>query len=263
MPSQATDPLGVVHRLWPVTDKAVIDRVRQLLRDQPVFIADGHHRYETSLNYQRELQESGKLTDRMAAPNFVMMQLVGMQDPGLQVLPTHRLLSGFPTVTTQELKHALESHFELEFIGAGAQAANDAWELVSADGSQASFGFGSAADGGWLFGRLTNTSPMANLAPDHSNDWQSLAVSRLHKLVIEHLLQNRYPAAEPKLRYVHQVSEVTAALKAEEAQIGCLVPPASIDHVELIASHRETMPPKSTYFYPKLLTGMVFHTLDQ
>lgn len=261
-PSQATDPLGVVHRLWPVTDPQAISAVRAGLRNVPVFIADGHHRYETGLNYKRQLQAAGQLKDEFAAPNFVLMHFVGMQDAGLQILPTHRLVSGLPTITTQELKHALEPCFELEFLGVGASAARDTWDLVTTDGSQSVFGFGSAADGGWMFARLLDSSQMPQLSGDHSDDWQSLAVSRLHKLVLEHLLPQRFPSAKPECRYVHQVSEVTDDLRANGSQLGCLVPPATIEHVEIIASHRETMPPKSTYFYPKLLTGMVFHSLD-
>lgn len=261
-PLQATDPLGVIHRLWPLTDGAAINAARQALRDRPVFIADGHHRYETGLNYRRQLVAGGALADDLSPPNFVMMHFVGMQDAGLQILPTHRLLSGLPTITTQELKHALEGCFQVEFMGVGDPAAQDTWEMVTAEGTQSAFGFGSAADGGWLYARLVDDSLMPALSGDHSADWQSLAVSRLHKLVIEHLLPRRFPEIQPQCRYVHQLAEVTASLKSGESQLGCLVPPATIDHVEAIASHRETMPPKSTYFYPKLLTGMVFYGLE-
>lgn len=261
-PSQATDDLGVVHRLWPIDDVATISAVRAALRTLPVFIADGHHRYETSLNYRKELQSKGLLSSDQSAPNFVMMHFVGMQDPGLQILPTHRLVSGLPTLTTQELKHILEPCFELEWMGVGASAAHDTWDMVELDGSQSVFGFGSAADGGWLFARLVDDSLMPGLSGTHGEDWQSLAVSRLHKLVLEHLLTQRYPAAEWKCQYVHQLGEVTEGLLSNQAQLGCLVPPATIEHVELIAGQRETMPPKSTYFYPKLLTGMVFHSLE-
>jgi len=261
-PLQATDHLGVIHRLWPLSDSAVINQVRQAMRERPVFIADGHHRYETGLNYRRELEQQGRLQGAHDPANFVMMHLVGMQDPGLQILPTHRLVKGLPTVTTQELKHALDGCFELEFMGVGDSAANDTWDMVTADGSQSAFGFGCAADGGWLFARLTDARRMQELAADNSEAWRSLGVSQLHKLVLEDLLPKRFPQAVPQCRYVHQLQEVTAALKSNEAQLGCLVQPASIDDVELIAGGRETMPPKSTYFYPKLLTGLVFHALE-
>lgn len=259
---QAVDPLGVQHKLWVVTDPAVINTVRAGLRDKPVFIADGHHRYETGLNYRRQLEAAGKLTDPLAPANFAMMHFVGMQDPGLQILPTHRLVSGLPAITISELKAAFGGHFQIEFMGVGEQGARDTWDMVTADGSQSALGFGCAADGGWVYARLTDDGPMASLAADHSEDWRGLAVSRLHKLVLEHLLPQRFPDAKPACKYVHLEDEVIAALKTGEFQLGCLVPPATIEHVEEIAGHRETMPPKSTYFYPKLLTGMVFHSLE-
>jgi hypothetical protein len=190
-----------------------------------------------------------------------MMHCVGMQDPGLQILPTHRLVTGLPECTTQELKAALDGTFTLEFMGVGEQAARDTWEMIDADGSQAAFGFGCSADGGWLYARLQDESLMETLAADHSAAWQELAVSRLHKIVLEKLLPERFPKAKPACTYVHRLEEVTAAMKSNACQLGCLIPPATIDHVDEIASGRETMPPKSTYFYPKLLTGMVFYSL--
>jgi uncharacterized protein (DUF1015 family) len=258
----AEDALGVHHRMWVVADPAVINTVRAALRDRPLFIADGHHRYETALNYRRELQAAGRLSDVNAAPNFVLMHCVGMSDPGLQILPTHRLVSGLPAVTSQELRQALSADFELEFMGVGDPAARDVWELMAADGSQSVFGFGSAADGGWQFARLVNPAPMAELAAEHSAAWRELAVSRLHKLVLEQLLPRRFPGVAPRCEFVHRLEEVTSAVRGGACQLGCLVPPATIEHVQTIASQRETMPPKSTYFYPKLLTGMVFYDLE-
>jgi len=259
---EARDPLGVRNRLWVVKDPATINAVRAAMRDKPIFIADGHHRYETALNYRRELKAAGQLADDNAAPNFVLMHCVGMQDPGLQILPTHRLVSGLPTITTQELGAALDGHFELEFMGVGEQGARDTWDMITADGGQSVFGFGCTGDGGWLFARLTNAAPMDALAPEHSPAWRGLAVSRLHQLVLDNLIPERFTGASSKCEYVHRLDEVTAAMTASSCQLGCLVPPATIDHVREIASLRETMPPKSTYFYPKLLTGLVFHALQ-
>lgn len=258
---QAVDHLGVKHRMWVVTDPAVINAVRAGMRDKPLFIADGHHRYETSLNYRRELKAAGQLTDDNASPNFVLMMFVGMQDPGLQVLPTHRLVTGVGDVTMSQAQAALKSHFEMEVLGTGDKAAQEAWELVAADGGQNVFGFGTAADQTWCFARVTNPTPMATLAADHSPAWRSLGVSLLHKLVLEHLVKQAFPTSQPSCAYVHRLDEVTAAVGGRQCQLGCLVPPATIGHVEEIASNRETMPPKSTYFYPKLLTGLVFHAL--
>ena len=257
----ATDHLGVIHRVWPVKDHAVIQQVREHLHQKPIFIADGHHRYETALNYRRWLQSEDKLKDANAPANFVLMHFVGMSDPGLAILPTHRLVAGLPDLTVENLREVLGSHFELEDMGAGPAGAAETWGMIDADGGQDILGFGTAADGRWLFARVKDDSPMATLAADHSEAWRALGVSLLHKLALEHLIGSRFAAAQPSLKYVHLVDEVNDAIAARSCQLACLVPPAGIDHVEEIASHRETMPPKSTYFYPKLLSGLVFNPL--
>lgn len=259
-PSVATDHLGVIHRLWVVKDHNAISKVQAGLHDKPVFIADGHHRYETALNYRRELQAAGKLTSDVAGPNYVMMMFVGMQDPGLQILPTHRLVSGLPDITTDQLQSCLEKYCEVERIGTGDESARETWELIEADGGQSVFGFGTASDNTWLLARVTDASAMATLAAEHSDAWRSLGVSLLHKLLLDELIFKKF-GGEPKFQYVHRLDETTAALNAKSHQLGCLVAPATIDHVRDIAAGRETMPPKSTYFYPKLLSGLVVNTL--
>jgi uncharacterized protein (DUF1015 family) len=257
-PLEATDHLGVVHRLWPVSDHATIEQVRRLLRDKPIFIADGHHRYETAINYRDGLTAAGKLAGPDAPANFVMMMFVGMSDPGLVILPTHRLVSGLAPLTKVDLVKHLSRNFSLEPVGQGASAARDTWELIAADGGQDVLGLGTTRDGWWTLARLTDGSPMKKLASDQSDDWRGLGVSLLHKLVLEHLLKEHH-AGVPKCRYVHLVDEVIAAQAAGEVPLACLVPPAQIEHVESIAARLEKMPPKSTYFYPKLQTGLVFN----
>jgi len=257
-PLEATDHLGVVHRLWPVSNHEIVEQVRGLLRDKPVFIADGHHRYETAINYRDGLVAAGKLAGPDSPPNFVMMMFVGMSDPGLVILPTHRLVSGLAALTTEDLKSALGKHFALEQVGKGAVAAREAWDLIAADGGQDVLGLGTTRDETWTLARLTDGSPMKSLAPDQSDDWRGLGVSLLHKLVLEHLLKPHHTGG-PKCRYVHQVDEVVAAQAAGDVPLACLVPPAQIEHVESIAARLEKMPAKSTYFYPKLQTGLVFN----
>src|SRR5436190_13350837 len=136
LPLEATDHLGVVSRLWPVTDQKVVSAVTGLIGPKPVFSADGHHRYETRLRYLEERRAAGEVRDDEAAPNFVLMMLVSMSDPGLIILPTHRLVSGLPALTAEQLRGALGEHFQVETVGQGPQGARDAWELLEADGGQ-------------------------------------------------------------------------------------------------------------------------------
>ena len=257
-PLEATDHLGVIHRLWPVSDHGTIEQVRKLLRDKPIFIADGHHRYETAINYRDGLKVAGNLAGPDAPPNFVMMMFVGMSDPGLVILPTHRLVSGLAPMKKDDLARALGRNFALEAVGQGASAAREAWELIAADEGQNVLGLGTTGDGWWTLARLTDGSPMKTLAPEQSDDWRGLGVSLLHKLVLEHLLKAHHSGG-PKCRYVHQVEEVIEAQAAGEVPLACLVPSAQIEHVDRIAARLEKMPPKSTYFYPKLQTGLVFN----
>lgn len=256
LPLQATDHLGVVSKLWPISDQQAISAVMGLMGPKPIFIADGHHRYETALKYLEEKQASGEVKGDDHPANFVLMMMVSMQDPGLVILPTHRLISGLGDIKSDELCKTLRPHFECEIIGKGPEAAKETWERIEMDGSQELLGFGTVADDVWLTARLMTSDVMAELAPEHSADWQGLAVAVLHRLVLDRLM-----GGKGKCQYVHLLREVTDAVAAKQCQVAALVPPATMGHVEQIAGNLEKMPPKSTYFYPKLLSGLVLHSL--
>jgi len=255
-PLVATDHLGVVHKMWPVTDEAVISQVQAAIAEKPIFIADGHHRYETACNYRREREAAGELTDSSAA-NYVLMTFVGMEDPGLAILPTHRLISGLPELSSDDVRSALGNHFSIE----EAASAEAAWEALEMDGAQELFGIGTPADGKWLLARATDTSPMNDLAPDQSDDWRGLGVSLLHRMIVDHLIVGANEGSKPKFKFVHLMDEVTEAMTAKSCQLAVLVNPAGMGHVQSISAELERMPPKSTFFYPKLLSGLVFNPL--
>ena len=189
---------------------------------------------------------------------FCLMMLVGMSDPGLLILPTHRLVSGYPGLTAQVLHARLESEFEVQHVGAGETGCRATWEAIERNAEQDLLGFGTVADGQWLLARLRSDSAMDRLAPTHSADWRSLGVSVLHVLVLQELMGDLGNAS---CRYVHSIREVLTDVAARGSDLACLVPPAQMSHVESIASNLETMPPKSTYFYPKLLTGLVLNPI--
>ena len=116
-PLEATDHLGTVSRLWSVTDQRVLSQVTGFLGPKPVFIADGHHRYETALRYLEEWRAAGDVPSADAAANYTLMMLVGMSDPGLLILPTHRLVSGLPPTSGEQLRTLLGEHFLCETVG--------------------------------------------------------------------------------------------------------------------------------------------------
>jgi uncharacterized protein (DUF1015 family) len=258
-PLEARDHLGVIHRLWPVSDSAAISRTVGAMGPRPIYIADGHHRYETGLNYLNELQAAGEALDPEHPARFTLMMLVGMSDPGLVILPTHRLIDAPRPVRRAELERHLTPHFEVVQRWSADAAA--AWEYLQLDGSQQVLAFGLAAEREWLAVRLRQPELMERVAPEHSPAWRNLAVSILHRLVLEHLLPVDLFGAPPRCRYVHRLDEVLANWGQGDCHLAVLVPPATMDHLIAVAAAGETMPPKSTYFYPKLLTGLVFHSL--
>jgi uncharacterized protein (DUF1015 family) len=279
-PLEATDHLGVLHRIWPVTDIPVITNVIAAMGGLPIYIADGHHRYETACNYRDELAEqmakNGEQLDAEHPANFVMMMCVSMSDPGMIVLPTHRLFRGLPNMTAPELKEKLASCFDFEDAGQGADRAPGLWEEIEVEGEQGTLAFYTAEDQAWTIARLNMAGQkrMAEIASDHCADWQGLGVSILHRLVMDTLLdQPNLPA--PK--YVRAIDEVVDGLQHGDAagrdhtgqmgsggrfELAAMVMPATVEHIRAISNANERMPAKSTYFYPKLLSGLLFNPLE-
>ncbi|NUQ64612.1 MAG: DUF1015 domain-containing protein [Pirellulales bacterium] len=258
-PLEATDHLGVVHRIWAVTDVATIAAVAGAIGPKPVFIADGHHRYETACNYRDQLFESGELTADHPA-NYVLTMFVAMEDPGLAVLPTHRLFRKLPDMTAEELAARLGNHFTTRIAGQGPEFAQTAWEDIETGGEQGTIALFTRNDQQWTIARISEAgrARMADVAKEHGPDWRELGVAVLHRLVVDTLLR---PADPPDPNYVHLVDEVVVGLKSGQYPLAALVMPATVQHVRSISLQGERMPAKSTYFYPKLLSGLVINPL--
>src|SRR6185312_15075510 len=203
--------LGVVHRLWPVTNVKSIADVAAILDPKPLFIADGHHRYETACNYRDWLAEQGPL-DANHPANFVLTQCVSMNDPGLLVLPTHRLFRGLKPMSSDLLQSRLGACFRTRTIAKGADFAPSLWEDLEVVNEQGRLAFYTAADDTWTHADITSDgmARMAQLAGEQSEAWRGLGVSILHKLVLENLL---HKTELPKPLYVHSAEEVTEHLR--------------------------------------------------
>jgi uncharacterized protein (DUF1015 family) len=276
-PLEATDHLGVVHRIWPVTDVATITAAIAAMGDRPVYIADGHHRYETACNLRDQIAaERGALSPEHPA-NYVLMMFVSMSDPGMLVLATHRLFRGLPPMTSAQLCERLGDSFSTEPVGTGPDRARSLWEEIEMEGDQGTLGLYTAEDDQWTLARITEAGRrrMAEAAPEHSDDWQGLGVSILHRLVMDTLLTPSLQPPAPK--YVRDIEEVVQGLKQGDAagrdatgqagtggrfELAALVMPATVEHIRAISSHGERMPAKSTFFYPKLLSGLVINPLE-
>jgi hypothetical protein len=269
-----------MHRMWPVTSISVITEVTAAMGGLPIYIADGHHRYETACNYRdelaAELAAKGEQLNTEHPANFVLMMCVSMSDAGMVVLPTHRLFRGVPAMTSTQLTDRLGECFACESAGSGAERAPSLWEEIEIEDEQGTLAFFTAEDQTWTLARLTpaGRQKMAELSSDHCPAWQGLGVSLLHRLVMDNLLD--LPNL-PAPKYVRAIDEVVAGLQQGDSsgrdltgqqgtggrfELAALVMPATVEHIRQVSNANERMPAKSTYFYPKLLSGLLFNPLE-
>ncbi len=274
-PIEATDNAGVIHRVWAATQLDAIRNATTLMGPHSLFIADGHHRYETALNYRRQLiEQSGPLPPDHPA-NYVLMCCISMWDPGMIVLPTHRLFRGLPSMTAEELAQKLGNAFQCEVVATGPDAANEIWERIEFEDNQSTLALYTNQDSKWTLVRLTDAGrKLMSSISQQSAEWNGLGVSILHKLIIDELLGQDSP---PSPLYVRNLDELIAGLTngdgtgrdltgqegtGEPFPLAAIVMPASVADVEAISLHGERMPAKSTFFYPKMLSGIVFNPLS-
>ncbi len=250
---------GVEERMWTVTAPATLERVSSALRETPIFIADGHHRYTTAMNYAKALRQAGRIGPDDEA-NFVLFALVPMDDPGLLVLPTHRLITGLPQgMTAKDVVERTTGPMAWQAVKLVPDALADADALLNPYGQGGLALLDSGLETLYV-GRLADPAAMAALAPDQSDTWRRLNVAILHRLILDETLA---PLTGGKLEvtYTAHGAEVVAALRDGSAQLAAVLQGTPITAVKDIALAHETMPHKSTYFYPKLATGMVIKPL--
>ncbi len=252
---EMTDTAGLVHRLWALTDPAKTAAVTAAFADKKLYIADGHHRYETALNYRNELKANGNHTPDA---DYCMMMLVEMSHPGLVVFPTHRLVRDLPAFSTDSLLTACAEYFETQTI--------DAEQLQSAlDGAyqagKKAFGLYDGAKTVLL--TLKDTTVMDTLLPDVSAASRQLDVTVLHTLVLERLLgiDKENMANQKNLTYTRSLEEAVAQVDNGNANCCFLLNPTRVSEIRDVAAAGEKMPQKSTYFYPKLITGLTMNKI--
>lgn len=245
----ATDHSGQTHRLWPLADKKLQEELTDYLAPQPLLIADGHHRYETALSYHQE-QEQGK----SPGAGFTLTIMVSMKDPGLLVLPTHRLLSGLTADQKDTMFKIIEREFEMIETGDLRQIDHAGYfETVSTTGRKKNgFGFITA---GRAFILIPRSSPAAT---------NSLPVELLHQRVLKPILAEGYNS-DPDgkmISYPHDFEYTVSAVFNASADAAFILAPLAVDKVLERARQGRVMPQKSTFFYPKLPGGLLFYDID-
>jgi uncharacterized protein (DUF1015 family) len=227
-----------------------------------LYIADGHHRYETALNYREEIREQRQYIHEDDAVNFVLMALIDVDDPGLLVLPTHRLLIGLsPEALNALSSQRLAGYFAVRELGATIPGEAILEQLAQAGKEETSFVISTPGQN-WLL-RLNEHGKRRMEQSSHSTAWNEIDVAVVHTLLLEDLLNiNQEDVAAGKyLRYTRDAHEALQAVKTGEAQGALLLNATRVRQVCDVAQADDRMPQKSTYFYPKLITGLVMNPL--
>ena len=249
--AQAVDSDGIVHRLWPIADDEIVNGIEAGFENENILIADGHHRYETALNYMREEREkAGDDWTGAEAANGVMMMCVSINDPGLIVLPTHRLVKNVEPDKVAALPEKLSELFDIEPLEGGAVAASKA---LADEGGIAKLGL-----------HLPGQTYLLTLRENNATSaLQQLDVSVLHDLILGNELgiDSEKLAVGEHVGYTIHAAEAIENVESGAAQAAFLMRATPAKQVAQVAAAGEKMPQKSTYFYPKLMTGLVLRPL--
>lgn len=247
----------VTHRLWVVNDPVAIEALRKDFAGRRLYIADGHHRYETAIRYRDWDREEGRC---LSGAGYVMMMLCDMADEGLTVFPTHRLIRDFPSFEPEKLLSACREHFDLSPCANMEEAQEKLTELYGEEKHAFAFYDGK----GFTVLTLRDISVMDQLLPEKSVDSRRLDVAILHSLVLERLLgiDKENMANQKNLTYTRSSEEAKGSVDSGESQCCFLLNPTRVEEIGRVAANGEKMPQKSTYFYPKLITGLVMNQME-
>jgi uncharacterized protein (DUF1015 family) len=273
------DEYGVLHQVWKISDPTVIDLVRGKMRDKKLIIADGHHRYETALNYRNERREAGSSSvsgaprqysaenlvrpaeTELAPHELAMMTFVNMDSPGLAILPTHRVVHSLVSFSAESFKDRARAYFSVEEVD------------PSIDGVRANAILREAGQSGTALLAVTRNhaflldtpgSVGTNIFAGLSLRQQSLDVVQLHKCLLEGVLGISEEAirGQHNVRYIRDAGEALAQVRDGAANVAFLMNPVRMQQVRDIAFASEVLPQKSTDFYPKLLSGFTIYALE-
>lgn len=260
-----SDDDGVRHCLWPVDDPSFVDRARDLLENKPLFIADGHHRYETALNYRDEMRAAHPDFTGKEPFNYVLMYFANMEDQGMTIFPTHRVIHSLTDFSVDAFVQRLSTDFALseEKIDPRDSSAVAAFRHRLAISGQSRRTLGLYLGNNRFLSLTLKDEKCMDLLFDPRSPaaLRTLDVSILHRLILEQYLNitSQAQEAQTNLRYCKGFSEPIAQVDRGEGQIAFLLNPTRMSEVRDVANAGEKMPQKSTYFYPKLLSGLVIN----
>ncbi len=278
---ETRDEYGVLHQVWKIADPGVIELVRGKMRDKRLIIADGHHRYETALTYRNERRAMAATTSvggvprertgedgllRPAGPNLapydlVMMTFINMDAPGLVILPTHRVVHGLTSFSSETLKRGSGDYFRAQELDSSIDAVR-AQEILRDAGQSGTALLAVTADRVFLLDKPKAAD--SNMFTGLSQQQQSLDVVQLHRVLLKKILGISEEAIvnQQNVGYVRDAGEAIAQVRSGKANVAFLMNSVRMEQVRDIAFAGEVLPQKSTDFYPKLLSGFTIYALE-
>ena len=248
------------HKVWQIKDSELIKNIQQKMEDKDLYIADGHHRYQTTLNYQKECKEKGWQADGVESFNHRLMTFINMDDPGLKVLPTHRLLYGIEDFELQSFLDSLKSDFEIKKF----KNKDELYNFMDNNTDKNVFGFKTANNEKYYSFIFKNREALNEIDEKYSQEYKKLDVSILHNIILDKYLGigEEELKAKSNLDYIRYRDSALEKLEGNKYQAVFILNPTSVEEVKKISDKGEKMPQKSTDFYPKLLTGLVINKLS-
>lgn len=250
---EVTDLDGTVHRMWKVSDSGVIKSVTEAFKDKKLYIADGHHRYETALNFHKKhgTESSG----------YIAMMLVNMENKGLVVFPTHRIVKNLENFSPEKVIEDCKPYFDIA-EAPGEERMQAALNKFYDEGKKAFAMY--TGYGKCYVMTLKDESAVKKLLPEMSEAYCGLDVTVLHSLVLERILgiDKENMANQKNLTYTRSRGEALEAVDMDGADCSFILNPTKVSEIRDVAAAGEKMPQKSTYFYPKLITGLVMNNFS-
>lgn len=271
--AEAQDAEGITHRLWRVTDDESVNALEAALEDESILIADGHHRYETALNYRNEQRAAkaaaGQEWTGAEGANGVLMMCVSMSDSGLIVLPTHRIIKGLQDSDLTSLLEKLETRFVIEPLTAEGARPTQAAELVRRVGEPTDLprlgmylNYADSNGASYLLTLREGRAHLADMDDKRSPAYNALDVTILHTLILDNELGIDAAALAAGGRVAYTIDAAEAIKPAPgTATVAFILRSTPVQQVQEVAAAGDKMPQKSTYFYPKLVTGLVLRPL--
>ena len=267
--AEAKDIFGVTNKLWKISGKANINKITKEMLNKQVFIADGHHRYEAALKYRNEMRTKSQKSTGDEPYNFIMMYFTNAYDPGLIIMPIHRLILNLNLKEKINLENRLVDYFDIEDIKFTKKDMLSARKKLIKNMSKAAEGehyFGMSLQGENKYSVLKLKSEKIiekYISADKPKEWKKLDITILHALIIRDILgiTDKDIEAENAIKYVHNDDEAFDLVAEGKYQIAIFMNPTKIEQVTALASKYEKMPQKSTFFFPKLLTGLVMYQM--